>query len=134
MDDGETIFFSHSLDTEFGLNLRLRYLFAEAEKRLGEKITQAAFRKFGKPLGARRKAELDGWLLLDRYDTMPEPNVDALARVIADENPDQDVDVIDRKINRWREQRKRMLKAGTWRGPGAPPPVITQAAMIITTR
>ena len=89
----------------------------------------------GAPVSRRREQERARWLLLDRYDTMkPEPNVDALARQIAEGKPNQDVGSIDRQINRALAERKQKLAAGKWRGPGAPPLPIIGGIVRIRTR
>jgi hypothetical protein len=134
-DDGEAVVFSHPIEAPFGAWMRVQHLRAELEKVYGEDRARQMLREAGsRNRRRRREQEHARWLLLDRYDTMPEPNVDALARLIAEESPGQDIDAIDRQIHRALAERKQKLAAGTWRGPGAPPPTITGTVLRITTR
>jgi hypothetical protein len=72
----------------------------------------------------RRWQEMQRWLLLARYDAMPEPkNISALARELAGARCERTSFVTARRrIYKCLEERDEKIKAGTWRGPPKPKP------------
>jgi hypothetical protein len=135
MDEDETVVFSHPANTPFGALLRIHHLFNVIAAHHGEEIARKMFQEAGTPLSRRRQQERARWFLLERYDAMtPKPNVDSLARKIAEQEPERTFEAIEAQIYEAIGERKKKLAAGKWRGPGAPALPPEGAIIRITTR
>jgi hypothetical protein len=119
-----------SIETLSGAARHALMLFLEISERHGEQQARRLFLKWAKPPTARQKAEIINWSLLHRFDAMKAPNVQKMAREIAEENrslpPEKrqgprgstSEHTLDKHIRRLLKVRKKALEKGTWEGPG----------------
>jgi hypothetical protein len=105
-------------------------LFGLVERRHGRGWACRIFLTLGSPPGARRLRKFKNWALLDRLDLMkPTPNIQRLARELAEENrilphndrwgPTGTTDWVqlDQQIRRACRDRSKHEKRGDWWGP-----------------
>jgi hypothetical protein len=94
----------------------------------GEQIARRIFAQWGTPPTAKKIGMIKNWGLLDLYDLMKEPNVQELARKLAEENKAlpraqqrgpgaTDPVTLEKQIRRQVTLRKARIKKGTWLGP-----------------
>jgi hypothetical protein len=109
--------FAGRVETKQGAELRALRTFLEIEKHHGEEEARRIFARLGKKPGKREIKEREGFDMLSRFDMMePRPNVDHLARQIAEETG-RTFDTAKAYINELRRKRRDMIAAGTWAGP-----------------
>jgi hypothetical protein len=128
MPEGETVYYSDTVETIFGATARLRSLFAEIKRLHGSAEAEKMLKDIVSP---KQSQVFRNWEMLARLDRMaPEPDHRQLARLLAKENetlpPDEkwgngsvEVASLRTHIVRWKNKREQGLKDGTWRGPGA---------------
>jgi hypothetical protein len=104
-------------------------LFLLIRENHGEATARRIFAKWGNPPTAKRLAMFENVSLLDRLDMMePKPNVQKLARQLAEENKalprakqrgpgSTNPIALEKQIRRIRDLRTRRMKKGTWLGP-----------------
>jgi hypothetical protein len=128
----------HPIETAFGAQLRIRYLFHQVEQRHGIEAARKFFREAAPSL--RQEKLWRGYEILARLDRMkPKPMPWKLAGdMIAETGHDRHgPDGEDRQATQYRyilrlmQKRDKAMKTGKWNGPGAP---IAGGYVIITTR
>jgi hypothetical protein len=108
-------------------------LFLVLMRHHGEPAARQIFARWGEPPTKASMAEIKNYGLLDRLDMMrPRPNVQQLARKIAQENQGRaagerigprgstDPAAIERHLRLWVAKRRTEIAAGTWHGPFPP--------------
>jgi len=119
---------SEGMDSIGGCKKAALDLFIEIEKHHGEKTARAIFAMWGTPPTKARIATIKNWGLLSRLDIMSEPNVQQLAREVAEENKklprsqrrgagSTSVIALEKHIRRQIDERKEKLANRTWCGP-----------------
>jgi len=116
-------------ESVFGCNHIAQQLFALITARHGEQIARRIFAKWGTSPSKRRVQHVENMGLLDRLDRMkPGPNVQQLARQIAEENKKLpksqrrgaggiNPKALEKQITRVRDLRTEHMEKGTWLGP-----------------
>jgi hypothetical protein len=104
-------------------------LFTKIMRRHGLAEARRVFLKLGTPPSVRKLGKIRNYALLDRYDMMPKPNVQRLARELVKENEtlpraerhgprgSTNQPTMDKHIRILLKERKVSLKKGTWWGP-----------------
>ena len=106
-------------------------VFLEIRKRYGEREARRLFSLWGNPPTPARLRKIANLGLLDRYDMMREPNVQLLARELAEQNKQlprskrhgagsTNATALEKQIRRLLDERKRGMAADTWMGPFPP--------------
>jgi hypothetical protein len=106
-------------------------VFLEIRKRYGEREARRLFSFWGNPPTPARLRKIANLGLLDRYDMMREPNVQQLARELAEQNKQlprseqrgagtPNPIALEKQIRRLLDERKRRMAADKWIGPFPP--------------
>jgi hypothetical protein len=69
-------------------------LFTKIMRRHGLAEARRVFLKLGTPPSGRKLGKIRNYALLDRYDMMPEPNVQRLARELVKENETSSITLV----------------------------------------